>query len=173
MSRTPSREMSGHSFSSFSSSRMDRNPRRDYVPSYRPSRPNPLENQDPQRRMDERLRETHELLRDLRLLSGQMAEGDDYERLLTSFPIITRGTPAERVEMFPRWKYEPPKAGSEASRNEERTRCNICLEDFARGDNVLSLPCFHIYHEDCIVHWLKEHKTCPVCRKDCTEDERI
>jgi len=122
------------------------------------------------RRIDRILLMERDLER-MRHLSGR--DGDDYDRLLDRFPIITRGTPSERVAMFPRWNYEPPKAGSEASRNEERTKCSICLEDFSRGDKVLSLPCFHIYHEDCIVHWLVDHKTCPICRKDCTEDERI
>ncbi len=130
-----------------------------------------LEFTDPQRSRDERIRHMENRLNSLGVPPRR--HGDDYEELLDSFPIITRGTPRERISMFPRWNYVPPKAGSEASRNEERTRCNICLEDFCSGDTVLSLPCFHIYHENCIVHWLGEHKTCPICRKDCTEDEEV
>ena len=131
-----------------------------------------FEIQDPQRRSrGERIRHMEDTFE--RLGIPPRMHGDDYEELLDSFPIITRGTPRERIAMFPRWDYVPPKAGSEASRNEERTRCNICLEDFCRGDTVLSLPCFHIYHEECIVHWLGEHKTCGICRKDCTEDEGV
>ncbi|VEL11011.1 unnamed protein product [Protopolystoma xenopodis] len=34
-------------------------------------------------------------------------------------------------------------------------RCSICFEDYAVGENLLRLPCQHIYHESCIVTWLK------------------
>jgi hypothetical protein len=28
--------------------------------------------------------------------------------------------------------------------------CAVCLEDFAEGDKVITLPCGHEYHEDCV-----------------------
>jgi hypothetical protein len=42
--------------------------------------------------------------------------------------------------------------------------CPICSEDFAVGNEVLQLPCTHIYHETCVVPWLDMKKTCPICR---------
>lgn len=42
--------------------------------------------------------------------------------------------------------------------------CSISQETFELGDVVVSLPCGHRYKEDPIVHWLKMHNTCPVCR---------
>ncbi|RYG94532.1 hypothetical protein EON65_57345, partial [archaeon] len=42
--------------------------------------------------------------------------------------------------------------------------CSISQETFELGDMVVSLPCGHRYKEDSIVHWLKMHNTCPVCR---------
>ncbi|XP_057450415.1 probable E3 ubiquitin-protein ligase ZFP1 [Lotus japonicus] len=45
-------------------------------------------------------------------------------------------------------------------------RCSICLTEF--GDDgtmeVLSMPCKHVYHQDCLVQWLKTSHTCPLCR---------
>eukprot|EP01087_Luapelamoeba_hula_P002577 TRINITY_DN1223_c0_g1_i1.p1 TRINITY_DN1223_c0_g1~~TRINITY_DN1223_c0_g1_i1.p1 ORF type:complete len:319 (-),score=62.49 TRINITY_DN1223_c0_g1_i1:203-1159(-) len=42
--------------------------------------------------------------------------------------------------------------------------CTICQEDFVSGDNATKLPCTHAYHSDCVLQWLKDHHTCPVCR---------
>ncbi len=42
--------------------------------------------------------------------------------------------------------------------------CCISLEPFESGDVVICLPCGHNYKEEPIVHWLKMHNTCPVCR---------
>ncbi|KAB2605654.1 RING-H2 finger protein ATL19 [Pyrus ussuriensis x Pyrus communis] len=45
------------------------------------------------------------------------------------------------------------------------TACAICLEDFADGDScqIFSL-CNHMFHSNCIDHWLMNKPTCPVCR---------
>ncbi|PWN48466.1 hypothetical protein IE53DRAFT_370592 [Violaceomyces palustris] len=37
-------------------------------------------------------------------------------------------------------------------------------EDQQRQDELISMPCAHIFHEDCLVPWLKTNGTCPVCR---------
>lgn len=42
--------------------------------------------------------------------------------------------------------------------------CTICLEDFEPKEEVRVTPCNHMFHEDCIVPWLKSHGQCPVCR---------
>ncbi|PON39673.1 43kDa postsynaptic protein [Parasponia andersonii] len=43
--------------------------------------------------------------------------------------------------------------------------CVICLEDFEEGESCQVFPvCNHIFHTDCIDHWLKNRPTCPVCR---------
>lgn len=42
--------------------------------------------------------------------------------------------------------------------------CNITQDAFEVGDVMVCLPCEHRYKEESIVHWLKMHNTCPVCR---------
>lgn len=72
----------------------------------------------------------------------------------------------------------PKKAGTVSARtntNSERgskggnlpnpPMCRICHEDYSPGDQLVKLPCGHIFHKDCCKKWLgEETATCPVCR---------
>lgn len=54
--------------------------------------------------------------------------------------------------------------------------CAICTEDFAAGDRIHWLSsdrkvCGHAFHVDCIVPWLKQHNSCPVCRYELPTDD--
>lgn len=52
----------------------------------------------------------------------------------------------------------------------ETLECNICMDEYKIADNVVKLGCKHVFHKDCIKHWLcNERVTCPVCRKDTRE----
>lgn len=47
--------------------------------------------------------------------------------------------------------------------------CAICTEDYVEGDHVLWMNpdrrlCGHVFHINCIIPWLREHNSCPVCR---------
>ena len=48
--------------------------------------------------------------------------------------------------------------------NEENKRCIICYEDFKDNDNGIFLPCFHVFHSNCIKTWLKNKDNCPLCK---------
>ena len=51
------------------------------------------------------------------------------------------------------------------------TDCSICKEEFTLKDNARKIPCNHIFHEDCIVPWLKNRNSCPVCRFELITDD--
>ena len=48
--------------------------------------------------------------------------------------------------------------------NDETKDCVICLEEFTSGEEVVKLTCGHLFHEECILGWLKINCTCPMCR---------
>ncbi|XP_059648267.1 uncharacterized protein LOC132294429 [Cornus florida] len=43
-------------------------------------------------------------------------------------------------------------------------KCIICFVKFRVGSEVTRMPCDHVYHEDCIIHWLEISNFCPICR---------
>ena len=47
---------------------------------------------------------------------------------------------------------------------DDKKNCIICMEDFKNGDEVIYLPCLHVFHNTCILEWLKRHDDCPVCK---------
>jgi len=44
--------------------------------------------------------------------------------------------------------------------------CPICFESFGASEQVvLKAPCEHLFHEECLASWCKNHVTCPLCRQ--------
>uniref|UniRef100_A0A670KI52 E3 ubiquitin-protein ligase RNF43 n=1 Tax=Podarcis muralis TaxID=64176 RepID=A0A670KI52_PODMU len=41
--------------------------------------------------------------------------------------------------------------------------CAICLEEFAEGQELRIITCFHEFHRHCVDRWLLERQTCPLC----------
>ena len=46
----------------------------------------------------------------------------------------------------------------------EPADCCICLRKTRRRQ--CRLPCGHCFHKSCVGMWLKEQKTCPICRAE-------
>ena len=44
--------------------------------------------------------------------------------------------------------------------------CSICLADYSGGDQVMQLPCGHVFHAKCIEEWLNLSQLCAICRSN-------
>ncbi|KAL4184353.1 hypothetical protein AMTRI_Chr10g225180 [Amborella trichopoda] len=50
-------------------------------------------------------------------------------------------------------------------RGDEKVVCTICLSEMGSDTvDVRAMPCSHRYHRDCIVSWLQNRSSCPLCR---------
>jgi hypothetical protein len=48
-----------------------------------------------------------------------------------------------------------------------QSACPICIEDFIPGNTLVrELPCRHVFHPECVDHFLEENSSlCPMCKK--------
>uniref|UniRef100_A0A1I8IFP9 RING-type domain-containing protein n=1 Tax=Macrostomum lignano TaxID=282301 RepID=A0A1I8IFP9_9PLAT len=60
------------------------------------------------------------------------------------------------------------RAGQPASptRRHGRSSCVVCLADFEARQQLRGLACGHEFHARCVDRWLKQNRTCPICRAD-------
>lgn len=53
---------------------------------------------------------------------------------------------------------------------DEEPHCSICLGEYEEGEDLVKLPCSHIYHGECIDSWCSNHVRCPLCNYDLVQD---
>jgi hypothetical protein len=51
--------------------------------------------------------------------------------------------------------------------------CAICLENKKFKKTFIELNCGHKFHKNCLETWFKTAVSCPLCRKDCLDLDRI
>jgi E3 ubiquitin-protein ligase BIG BROTHER-like protein len=49
-------------------------------------------------------------------------------------------------------------------------KCMICIENFKKKEELITLPCKHLYHKACIKRWLELNINCPICKADINEE---
>ena len=55
--------------------------------------------------------------------------------------------------------------------NESQDNCPICLDIIS--DRKVTTVCSHLFHDECLYHWLENSKTCPVCRTKIIHSDNI
>ncbi|XP_030548887.2 E3 ubiquitin-protein ligase RNF181-like [Rhodamnia argentea] len=94
-----------------------------------------------------------------------MSEEEEDEGLATSYDEgedmdTSEDSDEEEAAMIGQWL-----AGlMEVEATERSVDCAICCEEIIVGSTASSMPCCHVYHRGCIAKWLKNSRTCPLCR---------
>ncbi|CAA0409255.1 unnamed protein product [Arabidopsis thaliana] len=103
---------------------------------------------------------THSLPPDVNIDPDNMTY-EELNQLGESIGAVNKGLSKRRIGQIPTHKF----TSSSRTRNlvSEKTQCPICIIDFKEGDTLSTLPCAHIYHEECISLWLQQNKICCVC----------
>ncbi|KAI3891586.1 hypothetical protein MKX03_033133 [Papaver bracteatum] len=75
------------------------------------------------------------------------------------------GASRSAIDGLRRENYSYESGGDDHTKNKVDTSvCVICMDKFEAGTPVTYMPCSHIFHEVCLVPWLKENYSCPLCR---------
>lgn len=75
------------------------------------------------------------------------------------------GVSTEFLSILPTFTYEKKDHGDGEERiTTHAENCSICLSDYEDNEILRTLPCFHIFHRDCVDDWLKQSKVCPICK---------
>lgn len=51
--------------------------------------------------------------------------------------------------------------------------CSICYDTISAATGQVTLACSHVYHLGCVGKWLMEHASCPLCRAEPCDKEKI
>ncbi|CAN0916670.1 E3 ubiquitin-protein ligase synoviolin B [Linum grandiflorum] len=82
-----------------------------------------------------------------------------YRRRLrdASYEIRNNGAPQSAIEKLERVEFDGGLEHDDC--------CAICLEEMDSGEGkVIRLDCRHLFHEICLVSWIRRSNCCPLCR---------
>uniref|UniRef100_A0A7S0ZCS5 RING-type E3 ubiquitin transferase n=1 Tax=Timspurckia oligopyrenoides TaxID=708627 RepID=A0A7S0ZCS5_9RHOD len=105
--------------------------------------------------------------------SGQTP--DLYEMLMNLFPSDSgprRPASRESIRELPTQELRTNEdiarlcGDSNTPSDDSKPTCTICLMEFEISEHVKRLPCFHIFHDECITRWLRQSNSCPLCVAD-------
>ncbi|KAI5659691.1 hypothetical protein M9H77_28484 [Catharanthus roseus] len=87
-----------------------------------------------------------------------------FEHLTTSDQRVPPPASRSSIDNLPTVKISKKDVRSDS-------HCPVCKEKFELGSQARKLPCKHLYHSDCIVPWLEQRSSCPVCRQELAPEQ--
>ena len=52
-----------------------------------------------------------------------------------------------------------------------RENCIVCLDNVIFEEDLFITKCSHSFHRNCFHIWIKNNKSCPLCKNDFTKEE--
>ena len=91
------------------------------------------------------------------------------QHLMRNDPNKYGNPPASKnsVEKLTKYKIDDKKIKEFGVENS----CGVCKDEFNIGEECLSMPCNHYFHENCLIPWLKQRNSCPICRYELPTDD--
>ncbi len=102
-------------------------------------------------------------------LKGRPSSVPDFGRHAFHGTNGLNATPVEKLAAITAYEQElaekqPPKKTTEQVIHS----CSICQDDLG-AERITATACMHLFHNDCLAPWLKDHTTCPTCRHDISD----
>ena len=106
-------------------------------------------------------------------LLNEEYENEEIENILnyimTNDPNRYGSPPASKSEIEKLKTYKLTNDNLNDIKNENI--CPVCKDEFQIDDILMDLPCKHHFHKDCILPWLNQHDSCPICRFELKTDD--
>ena len=80
----------------------------------------------------------------------------------------------ENMDEMPTYPSPPPSPrrhypNNYVNKESEKINCAICFEEVKKKKDVdysnTCLRCEHVFHRKCLIPWIRQKDTCPICRK--------
>eukprot|EP00850_Spirogloea_muscicola_P021023 SM000234S07883 [mRNA] locus=s234:27762:30896:+ [translate_table: standard] len=102
---------------------------------------------------------------------GDYLEGRAFEQFLQQLQDndnSRRGAPPASTSAV---KALPTVAVAQGHVDDGNAMCPVCKDSMALGEAAKQMPCGHLYHADCILPWLENRNSCPLCRFELPTDD--
>ncbi|KAF4358320.1 hypothetical protein F8388_014590 [Cannabis sativa] len=89
--------------------------------------------------------------------------------ICTIYNSLKRGIGKKELDKhFPTINYSDVRIIIGINETDETHNCGVCMSRLLDHEKMrIFIPkCDHVFHADCIDNWLKNHRTCPLCRVD-------
>ncbi|KAI3988379.1 hypothetical protein MKX01_004038 [Papaver californicum] len=77
--------------------------------------------------------------------------------------VITGSIVGDNVRRIP--KYRHNNGDSNVDSSSAAPSCGVCLQGYIDGSYISNMPCAHMFHFACLITWLHESNSFPVCRR--------
>ena len=99
---------------------------------------------------------------------GDYASGEAFDNIISELtqrnPQSNNVNPASQNAINHIKRVRLQKDGSGMQNSMIGEECSICQEEYLDQDLLVDLKCHHIFHEECLLSWVKTNGVCPICR---------